>query len=262
MWNNAAKVRRRRDLGMGRALALAGLACLLTVGHASAQIPDKFENLQVLPKDVPRDSLIQIMRGFSFALGVRCQYCHTGGDGISFEGVVFKNDDDPDKVKARRMLEMVRDLNEVVLANLPERDSPPVGIECKTCHRGRPRPIMLAQELRMALDEFGVDSATARYESYREDDRVLLAGLFDFGEWEVNVLGDRLAREGRTSEAIAIYELNARYYPGSASIQMSLGQLHETEGDTEAAIRSYERALEIQPDNERVKDRLDALRGG
>jgi hypothetical protein len=42
------------------------------------------------------------MRHFSFALDVRCQYCHLGGDGVSFDGVVFESDDDPDKVKAKR----------------------------------------------------------------------------------------------------------------------------------------------------------------
>ena len=56
------------------------------LSRAAPQIPEKFENLQFFPKDIARDSLINIMRGFSFALGVRCQHCHTGGDGISFEG--------------------------------------------------------------------------------------------------------------------------------------------------------------------------------
>ena len=50
--------------------------------RAAGQIPEKFENLQYFPKDIPRDSLVQTMRGFSFALGVRCHYCHAGGDGV------------------------------------------------------------------------------------------------------------------------------------------------------------------------------------
>ena len=78
---------------------------------ANAQIPDAFTNLQVLPEDISRNSLVQIMRGFSFTLGVRCQYCHVGGDGISFEGVAFDKDDDEDKCKARFMMRMVETLN-------------------------------------------------------------------------------------------------------------------------------------------------------
>ncbi|MDX1747672.1 MAG: hypothetical protein R3324_17190, partial [Halobacteriales archaeon] len=84
-----------------------GLVCAPL--SASGQMRPQPVNLQVLPSDLSRDSVVQIMRGFSFALGVRCQYCHIGGDGVSFEGVVFENDDDPDKVKARAMLAMVDD---------------------------------------------------------------------------------------------------------------------------------------------------------
>ena len=57
---------------------------------ASAQSPQppwKGQNLQYFPQDITREKLIQRMREFSFALGVRCQYCHPGGDGVSFEGV-------------------------------------------------------------------------------------------------------------------------------------------------------------------------------
>src|SRR5262252_10523065 len=98
-----------------RFLLVAALAARPMFG----QFPDKFENLQALPKDIQRDSLIQIMRGFSFALGVRCQYCHTGGDGVSFAGVSFKSDDKAAKRNARFMIRMVDSLNHTVLAALP-----------------------------------------------------------------------------------------------------------------------------------------------
>lgn len=112
----------------------------------------------------------------------------------------------------------------------------------------------------MALDQFGPDSAVARYERFREERS--LRGWFDFGEWEVNVLGERLEREGRTADAIAVYELNARYHPESVSIHFSLGRLYEAAGDERAAIRSYERVLELSPEHERAMERLAALRGG
>ena len=91
--------------------SISGLALAATVAGApaaaSAQIPEKFENLRFFPTDIPRDSLLQVMRGFSFALGVRCQYCHTGGDAVSFQGVDFASDDKPQKRNARFMLRMV-----------------------------------------------------------------------------------------------------------------------------------------------------------
>jgi hypothetical protein len=58
---------------------------LIAATSAAAQMPQKLENLQYFPKDISRERLTERMREFSFALGVRCQYCHTGGDGISFD---------------------------------------------------------------------------------------------------------------------------------------------------------------------------------
>ena len=227
-----------------------------TVG---AQIPDEFTNLRFLPEGITRDSLLEVMRGFSFALGVRCQYCHVGGDGISFEGVEFHKDDDPDKRKARFMLRMVENLNRHVLPLVPERDDPPLTIQCKSCHRGQPKPVLLTQHLSAVLDEYGADSAVARYRELRERDG--MSGAFDFGEWEMNTFAERLARDGRPRDAIAIYELNAEFYLNSGSIALSLGRLYEGEGDTDSAIRYYERTLELIPNHRGARARLDALRG-
>ena len=58
---------------------------LLGPTAAAAQIPDAFKNLQFHPEDITKGQLISVMRNFSFALGVRCQYCHVGGDGVCFE---------------------------------------------------------------------------------------------------------------------------------------------------------------------------------
>ncbi len=73
----------------------------------------------MFPKDITGPELIDRMRHFSFAPDVRCQYCHIGGDGVSFEGVVFESDDDPDKVKARFMIRMTENLNRQVLPLIP-----------------------------------------------------------------------------------------------------------------------------------------------
>ena len=87
-----------------RQLALLLLLAALTSSVLFAQTPQppwKGENLQYFPKDITRQQLTQRMREFSFSLGVRCQYCHPGGNGISFDGVVFSSDEKPAKVKAR-----------------------------------------------------------------------------------------------------------------------------------------------------------------
>lgn len=224
---------------------------------AAAQIPDEFKNLQVFPEDISKAELVETMRQFSFALGVRCQHCHIGGDGISFEGVEFDKDG-PAKENARFMVRMTRRLNEEILAEVPNRQTPPLRIECKTCHRGRPTPMLLTREMRRALDTNGVEAGIDRYRTLREEYEH--AGAYDFREWEVNTLAEELEREGRARDAIAIYELNQEYFPESVSIAMALGRLYESIGDTEAAARNYETVLAVNPEHEGARARLDALR--
>ncbi len=228
-------------------------------GEASAQIPQEMENLQFFSQEVTRDSIVEVMRGFSFALGVRCQYCHVGGDGISFQGVEFASDDDPDKRKARFMLRMVETLNNSMLPMMADRDAPASEITCKSCHRGRPKPALLTQILRQVLDDEGPEAAVARYRELRE--QAPMAGMFDFGEWEMNVLGERLRDEGRHRDAIAIFELNLEHFASSLSILFELSGLYEAVEDVEGAIGYYERVLELSPDNGRAQARLTALAG-
>jgi tetratricopeptide (TPR) repeat protein len=226
-----------------------------------AQIPDSFQNLQVLPKTISRDSLVQIMRGISLSLNVRCQYCHVGGENPnSLRGVEFHKDDDPDKVKARFMMRMLDSLNRVVLAALPERDQPAVVMECKTCHRGWARPQLLTQELARVLDTAGVDAMVARYRALRE--RAGMQGSFDFGEWEMNLFAERLARGAKLAEAAAVYGLNFEFFPRSPSIAVGLAELAEKMGDTVKAVRLWEKVLELDPENRAAQDRLKKLRTG
>ena len=210
--------------------AVVFLVAIAVSPPGMAQIPDEFRNLQLHPQDISRDELIDIMRHFSFALDVRCQHCHVGGDGISFEGVEFHKDG-PTKERARFMIRMTRNLNDEVLSQLPG-DEPALRIQCKTCHRGRSKPMLLTQEMRLALDENdGVEAAVARYRELRESSAN--AGAFDFREWEVNTLAEQLAREDCPGDAIAIYELNQEFFPESVSIAMTLGGLYESVDDTE-----------------------------
>lgn len=240
-----------------QARVLLALSLLLAQGPVTeAQIPSQFENLKYFAKDVPRDVLIQRMREFSFALGVRCQYCHSGGDGISFEGVNFGSDDKDAKVKARFMLRMVETLNATTLASVPGRRSPPVKMDCVHCHRGSPVPTTLATELTRVIEEEGAAGAVTRYRELRED---MVSGRFDFGEWEINELARTLRENGKTPAAIAMLELNAEYYPKSVAIDLSLGDLHRERGEREQAIARYRRVLEKDPRNVRARRALEEL---
>jgi len=237
--------------------ALAGVLPSQVAAQERADNAPK--NLQFFPEDMPRSEVVGMMRQFSFALGVRCQYCHVGGDGVSFEGVVFESDESPNKRKARFMLQMVETINTSMLPMMADRDDPGYELTCKSCHRGQAKPALLTDVLRQTLDEEGPDSAVVQYHNLRE--QAGLAGMFDFREWEMNTLGEELTVEGRNEDAIAIYELNSEFYPNSVSIVLSLADLYERVGDTEKAIGYYERSLELAPGNRTALARLDVLRG-
>src|SRR6187431_2138432 len=81
------------------------------------QPPDP-TNLQVLPKDIPKPQLIQMMRGFTMGLGVRCEHCHVG-EGNDLSKFDFASDARPEKVTARRMIGMAREINTKLLAGFP-----------------------------------------------------------------------------------------------------------------------------------------------
>ncbi len=223
------------------------------------QVPQRFENLQVLPKDIPRDTLIQIMRGFSFALGVRCEHCHVQVREDTAERMVFKSDDKKAKHAARFMMRMVRDLNTNVLAQMSDRRDPPVRVQCVTCHRGSASPDPLDVVLERAIARFGVDSAVAQYRRLRAETMPL--GRYNFGEWSINELARRLGEQGKTAEAVGMLEMNQEFYPRSAAIDLALGQLHERRGERDKAIARYRAVLTKQPDNRMARRRLTELEG-
>lgn len=121
-------------------LAAAAILIALAAVRAAAQIPEKFTNLQVLPKDITRQNLVPIMRGFALQLGVRCEHCHVG-EGNDLSRFDFASDARPAKATARRMLAMVTAINDTWLAGVGE--ATPTGaprVTCFTCHRGVLKP--------------------------------------------------------------------------------------------------------------------------
>jgi hypothetical protein len=194
---------------------------MLLVWMVSLQSPWKGENLQYFPKDISRAALTQRMREFSFALGVRCQYCHAGGNGITFEGVSFESDAKPAKANARAMLRMVEQINTVALGQLPSRVQPRVVVECSTCHRGVAIPRSLQTTLFEIAQAESVAAAIAKCRDLRRD---ALLGRYNFGEWEMNELARRLSESGNVQGAIDVLEMNREYYPASTDISRLIAE--------------------------------------
>jgi hypothetical protein len=75
---------------------------------AKPLIPDKFINLQVLPKQIEKPELLAVMKGFCITFKVRCSHCHVATDDLS--SADFPSDEKPTKQNAR---ELLRNLTEI-----------------------------------------------------------------------------------------------------------------------------------------------------
>ena len=237
------------------AALLAGVS-----GPLNAQIPEKFENLEVLPKTISRGELTQVMRSFALGLGVRCQYCHVvkaGGNPDNLESLDFKADDKVEKKKARVMMKMVATINSTLLADVPERAQPAIDVQCLTCHRGSPLPKSLERVLAETIEKQGVDSAIARYRQLRQE--TMVQGRYNFSELTLNQLAQQLVAAQKTDEAIRMLELNQEFSPRSAQIDFQIGEIHRARGERDEAVARYRKALEKQPAHQQAARRLSEL---
>ena len=100
------------------------------------------QNLQVLPKDMARPQVVQIMQNFNAALGVTCAHCHVfNGAGDPMND--FASDTKPTKNVARAMMRMVREINPTVQKSVASKAADQVAaVGCATCHRGKAIPIV------------------------------------------------------------------------------------------------------------------------
>jgi len=224
-----------------------------------AQAAEKPKNLKVLPADLTRDSVVKIMRRVvASGLGVTCSYCH-GAPNVPFDSIDFASDERPTKRTAREMMRMVARINGELLPAIPNRGTPAVEVQCITCHRGAPRPLMLEDTLGTIIARFGPDSAVATYD--RLEQRYTGRFAYDFSQRSLNTLAARLIEQNRLVEARRMLELNIREHPDVWDPVNTLAQVLETLGEKDLAIAQYRRVLELFPTYAPAKRRLEALTG-
>lgn len=99
----------------------------------------QWKNLKVLPQDISKDSLMNLMRGYNKALGVKCVYCHVPKK--KEKGLDFVSDEKQEKEYARHMILMTRKINAEHFnwgnSDDPERID---HVKCVTCHYGHAKP--------------------------------------------------------------------------------------------------------------------------
>jgi CubicO group peptidase (beta-lactamase class C family) len=124
--------------------------------------------------------------------------------------------------------------------------------------------------------------AWLHYESYRSTSRELYRSLLargapalqDYLAWRVgkpdsvlvdeghmNRIGLDLLRGGHVPDAIVVLEQNVADHPQSFNVYDSLGEALAAAGERDAAIRNYERSIELNPQNKGGLDALRKLRG-
>ena len=134
-WSMIMKVRCKRAVRRAAGMAMI---CLLGVAWAAGQTEtapkpqmaeDVFKNVQVL-RGISVDEFMDTMGFFAASLGMNCVDCHTSdsvGNWAKFA------DDTPYKQMARKMVLMVRTINQ---ANFGGKRM----LTCYSCHRGSDRP--------------------------------------------------------------------------------------------------------------------------
>jgi hypothetical protein len=100
----------------------AGAAFLVAPAPVDAAATAK--NLKVLPPDMPIPEVKKIMKTFTAALGVQCDFCHNTDD---------MSQDTDKKNTAREMLTMTMEINKAHFSGKPR-------VGCITCHNGAKEP--------------------------------------------------------------------------------------------------------------------------
>ena len=204
------------------------------------------QNLKVLSKDINSKKLGDTMKGFAIGLGVRCETCHVGEAGQPLHTFDFDSDEKPMKRKARVMMQMLADVNSDYVPQLNEiEDAKRVEVRCVTCHRGRPQPKLIEDELDEQLADAGLDAALARYAELREN--YYGSQSYDFSEFTLPMYVQQLAAHEQLDAAIALLQLNVENFPQSYYTQFVLGELNSAADNKPAALDAYAKAMELNP---------------
>jgi cyclase len=102
----------------------------------------------------------------------------------------------------------------------------------------------IAEPLTHTIVEKGIAAAIEQYHALKKDQ----PDAYNFGEYELNILGYQLLWRNMNEAAIEMHKLNTQIYPESANPYDSLGDAYEASGEVELAIESYGKALERDPE--------------
>jgi hypothetical protein len=241
-------------VALGMSTLVASAVGAQTAPPAPAQpAPPPMTNLQIYPKETPRAEIIATMQGFTQALGVQCTYCHVG-QAPQFD---FAPDTKPAKNVARKMILMSREIT----AKLPEVTGKPAAevtrLRCATCHRGVAIPKLLPDIVTEAITRSGSAAAIQQYRDLRK--QYYGAQAYDFSEGALVSVGQQLNNANKPDDALALLQVNAEFYPNSATTYGMMGQAFMKKNDKDNAIKNLEKAVQLDPNNQALKRQLEQI---
>jgi len=218
--------------------------------------PDSLINTQVISRSTPVLQVVGMMRDVAGDLGVRCEFCHVGEEGMPLERFDFAKDEKRTKLVARQMMRLVEEINRRV-DTLPGRRSAGLQVTCRTCHRGVSRPASLVTLMLEAVEVGAADSALRAYRHLRT--QYYGSDAYDFGEASLNIAAFRLGRGNRFVDALALLDFNEQLFPSSSGMYVFRGNIQLMRGDTAAAAAAFREAVRRDSTNAEARGRLRAI---
>lgn len=112
--------------------------------------------------------------------------------------------------------------------------------------------------LRELLENQNVEAMISEARRIRENS----PAHYEISRSSINSMGYRLLRRDRVADAVEVFKLNVELYPDYANGYDSLGEAYLKAGDPVTALANYERALELDPDDDRVRNIVEKLKSG
>ena len=124
---------------LGLMLVIVPTLFIVWAPPSAGDMPDEFQNLQLLDPEISKDDLKTIMKGFTKQLDVKCDFCHIIDE--------YHKDDNKHKRIARDMIRLVGYLRQNRDAYFPQEEEEEKEEEmveepeaevltCWLCHRG------------------------------------------------------------------------------------------------------------------------------
>jgi hypothetical protein len=123
--------------------SIAGFTLLGILAVKPAQERPGYKNLKVLSKNISKEEMDYVMETFNMGLGANCLFCHPGNQQGAEFSIDYATDQLQNKKVARDMLRMTMRLNKKYFnIRMTSRMTTPGRVWCKTCHQGRPVPML------------------------------------------------------------------------------------------------------------------------